>query len=128
MALQSNRKLADDYWDFVNAYPNGGLGQISYLKQRRFIENLDTNLEEYFRENRTFDKLNIRGLGIDTRRRLELILLMGKDEAIKIAREGRARELESYAQFKFRQRKPRSKGLKDEDPGFENAEKINDGR
>jgi hypothetical protein len=119
-----NEQLSNDYWTLVTAYAKGPAGLWSYKKQRFFIEKLDIDLEKYFRENNGFDKLDIKGLGKDTKRKLELILNLGIKEAVKAIIEGRIRELEEHSQFSFRSPFPRGRGTQDQDPGFDDAERI----
>lgn len=79
-----NLKLAEEFLRLSSCYPQTAIGLKIYQKQAAIIENLELDLTEYFKQNNSFDKLKSKGIGSETKRRLELILTKGSEEAVKL--------------------------------------------
>jgi len=78
----TNKNLATDYFTVVAQQCGDVLG---YVNMQRMIAALPTDLPSFYRDNGSFSKLAVKGIGVKTKGILELILEYGVEEAKTLA-------------------------------------------
>lgn len=117
----TNRELAQDYYKVVAHSPYKDV-QNMYRTMMERISGLDVDLVEFFHQQRSFDDLNVGGIGKKTKKVLELILEHGVEEARRVVgeeREERSKELVRQQWSRIPSRAPKQGD--DTPPSWDNA-------
>lgn len=118
----TNRDLAQDYYKAVIQY---SADPESYDIRRRKIAKWTVDLPAFYRKHGSLDTLQVKGIGRETKRVLELILQKGAEEAIRVVREEKIDKMRRK-QFTWIPSKAPRRG-EDYPPSWEDAVKRYEG-
>ncbi len=90
--VYNNKELAQDYFSVSTQYA-GKQGRINSTKIKGIITELNTNIATFYQEYGNLTELKVEGIGIKTKRTLELILEKGVEEARKLIKKEKEEQM-----------------------------------
>lgn len=103
MPYPLNQELAEQYLQLRKDFLSGNTVGIRKIRDK--IANAEVEIKELYENDKNLNKLKIKGVGVQAKDFLELILEKGFEEALRIIHEKRDKRLEDKLEadkFKFR--------------------------
>ena len=106
MEENPNFELAEEYFRVATTNLYSLQGTRNYKKQREKIENSSVDICAFYEEHKSLETLKVEGIGKQTIKKLEIILKLGAEEALRKIKEEKDRKLEESMRFGSRQKRP----------------------
>jgi len=97
MNYETNIRLAEQYLSIAATFSHKCTKAIEIIRKK--IADADIEIKRVYESNGNLNKLKIKGIGIQTRDFLELILEKGYEETLKSVKEKRGNRLEEQLSF-----------------------------